>query len=195
MKNKPVYLVVIIFLLFFVQVVFAEILPREKIDVDVEKKAFECRKKLVAIFHDLVKSKKLTVNQLFDTFYIPIPGTNPQKFRTQYDSFTDKLFRPVLDRYLTDKIVFVVAVDRNGYLPTHNSKFSHELTGVEDFDLKQNRTKRIFNDTTGLKAARNKKSFLLQKYYRDTGEVMYDYSIPIFFNDRHWGALRFGYTE
>ncbi len=100
-----------------------------------------------------------------------------------------------MDKYYkkSERIAFVVAVDRNGYLPTHNSRYSQPLTGDRQKDLVNNRTKRIFNDKTGLAAARNTQPYLLQRYFRDTGEVMYDLSVPIFIKDRHWGAIRFGY--
>jgi methyl-accepting chemotaxis protein len=58
-----------------------------------------------------------------------------------------------------------------------------------------NRTKRIFNDRTGLAAAQNTAPFLIQKYQRDTGETMADLSVPIFIDGRHWGAVRIGYRH
>ena len=140
-------------------------------------------------------SGTLNVGQIFDTFYIPIPKTNPQKYRTQYDQYFDEAMRPVIDGYQkkNKRILFAIAVDRNGYLPTHNTKYAQPITGDADYDAKWNRTKRIFNDTTGLAAASNKKPYLLQKYSRDTGEVMSDLSVPIYINGQHWGAVRFGY--
>ncbi len=140
-------------------------------------------------------SGTLNVGQIFDTFYIPIPETNPQKYRTQYDKYFDEAMRPVIDGYQkkNKRILFAIAVDRNGYLPTHNTKYAQPITGDSDYDAKWNRTKRIFNDTTGLAAASNKKPYLLQKYSRDTGEVMSDLSVPIYINGQHWGAVRFGY--
>lgn len=127
--------------------------------------------------------------------YIPISNTNPQKFHTQYDHIFDGVITPIIDRYLAkdERLIFVVLVDKNGYLPTHNSKYSRPLTGDSDNDTKWTRTKRMFNDRTGLAAARNTEPFLLQRYSRDTGEEMGDLSVPIMLHDRHWGAVRIGY--
>jgi methyl-accepting chemotaxis protein len=143
----------------------------------------------------LLTSGRMTTGQLFDTFYVPIPNTDPQKYHTQYDQLTDAILQPILDKYLgfSERIAFVVAVDRNGYLPTHNARYSQPLTGDRDTDAKRNRTKRMFNDRTGLAAARNTNGYLLQRYSRDTGESMSDLSVPIFIQGRHWGALRIGY--
>lgn len=88
-----------------------------------------------------------------------------------------------------------MTVDRNGYLPSHNKRYSKPLTGEHSVDLVGNRTKRIFNDRTGIRAARNKKPYLLQSYQRDTGEFLKDLSAPIIINGRHWGGLRIGYFD
>ena len=55
------------------------------------------------------------------------------------------------------------------------------------------RDKRIFDDPTGKRSAQNTNPFLLQTYARDTGEVLSDLSLPIFINERHWGAVRLGF--
>lgn len=155
----------------------------------------KCTNNVTSLFNNFIKEGKLTQTQLFDTFYIPIPNTYPQKYHTQYDQITDNNLRNILDNCLdqNSNIVFVVAVDKNGYLPTHNTKYSAELTGKPKIDIKKNRTKRIFNGRTGLTASKNIKPFLLQKYNRDTGKNMFDISSPIFIDNKHWGALRIGY--
>ncbi len=166
-------------------------------DKQVKKWAQECRDEITAQFNLLLTSGKLSVPQLFDTFYIPIQNTSPQKFKTQYDTLSDGIILPIIDHYLTldKRLVFVIAVDRNGYLPTHNSRYTKPLTGDLEKDARGNRTKRIFNDRTGLAAARNEKPYLLQRYSRDTGEIMSDLSVPIYIQNRHWGAIRIGYRQ
>ena len=164
-------------------------------DLQVKKWAEDCKKEATVELEMLLSSGRLSIGQLFDTFYIPIPNTDPQKYHTQYDKYSDQLLQIILDKYLEkDKnILFVVIVDVNGYLPTHNLKYSKSLTGDQKVDLLNNRTKRMFNDKTGLAAARNTNPYLMQKYSRDTGETMIDLSVPIFIKDKHWGAIRFGY--
>lgn len=164
-------------------------------DSQVKQWAEECRTQVISQMEQLLTAGKLKENQLFDTFYIPIPNTSPQKYHTQYDRRLDELIQEALDKCLAkdERIAFVVAVDINGYLPTHNKKYSQPLTGKAEVDLNNNRTKRIFNDRTGLAAAKNTEPFLLQRYQRDTGEQMSDISVPILIRGKHWGALRIGY--
>ncbi len=168
-----------------------------RFDRQVYQWALECRSQISQQFNLLLHSGQLNMAQLFDTFYIPIPGTDPQKFRTNYDALADAVLQPIIDQFLLkdQRLVFVVAVDRNGYLPTHNRQFSRPLTGQLEVDTLHNRTKRIFNDRIGLKAARNLGEYLLQGYSRDTGEEMSDLSVPIFIQNRHWGAVRIGYVQ
>ena len=88
------------------------------------------------------------------------------------------------------------AVDRNGFLPTHNQKYCHPQGRDPVWNNANCRNRRIFSDRTGLAAARNQKPFLLQTYRRDMGGgqflVMEDLSAPIMVKGRHWGAFRFG---
>lgn len=154
-----------------------------------------CQQEVVKKLETMLNKGTLKEAELFDTFYVPIPNTQPQKFHTRYDRKTDEELQPLLDTCLQKdaKLVFVVLVDQNGYLPTHNSKYSRPLTGDMEYDAKWNRAKRLFNDRTGLAAAKNKEAYLVQRYDRDTGEQMVDLSIPIRINKRHWGALRVAY--
>lgn len=156
-----------------------------------------CAERITNAMNEWVKSGKVSKERLFSYLYFPIPGTDPQKFTTAYDAFADQDIFPIQEECLakSPNIKFVVTVDKNGYLPTHNQKFSQRLTGHKQIDLVNNRTKRIFNDRTGIRAGRNTNDFLLQLYFRDTGEVMKDLSVPIFIEGRHWGGLRLAYTS
>lgn len=159
--------------------------------------AMECREEIAQGIEGLMKSGKLTQAQVFDTFYVPIANTTPQKFHTQYDKAFDEAFLGLLDGYLkkNPKFVFFILSDRNGYVPTHNSVFSKPLTGAKEYDAKNNRTKVMFNDRTGLAASRSTATFLSQEYQRDTGETMSDLSVPLFVRGQHWGCVRVGYRK
>ncbi len=133
---------------------------------------------------------------VFDKNYKKIPDTNPQKYKTDYDKYFETDVQFIYDKLMAELpgSIFALAVDTNGYAPTHCSKYSKKPTGNYEVDLVNSRDKRIFNDQTGLKAAKNEKKFLLQVYLRDTGEIIADLSMPIYVNDKHWGALRVGLT-
>jgi len=142
-------------------------------------------------------AKEVTPERLFSFLYYPTPNTDPPKFTTDYDKLSDRDILPIQESILarSPAIVFTVTVDKNGYLPTHNQRYSMPLTGNLASDLVNNRTKRIFNDKTGLAAAQNTAPWLVQNYQRDTGETMADLSVPIFVQGKHWGAVRIGYRR
>ena len=42
---------------------------------------------------------------------------------------------------------------------------------------------------TELRRASSTAPFLLQTYIRDTGEVLFDLSVPVFYKGKHWGGI------
>jgi methyl-accepting chemotaxis protein len=142
-----------------------------------------------------IAAKEVSEEKLFSALYFPVPDTDPPKFTTEWDRLSDRDIQPIQELVLTRSgtIVFAVLVDRHGYLPTHNLRYSQPLTGNAGTDLVNNRTKRIFNDKTGISAARSTAPFLIQRYQRDTGEQMVDLSVPVHVKGAHWGAVRIGY--
>ncbi len=139
-----------------------------------------------------------TKEEIFSTLYFPIfPETYPPTFNTFYDDYTDSVTTPAEDEYLArdNRLLYLAMVDRNGYVPSHNSEFSKVITGNQESDSHYHRSKRIFNDIVGFSAARNTNPFLLQNYHRDTGEIIADLSVPVMVFGRHWGAVRCGYKR
>jgi methyl-accepting chemotaxis protein len=103
---------------------------------------------------------------------------------------------PMLE--LSDKVVFCIAVDRNGYIPCLNAAYNQpQRPGEVDWNTKHSRGRRIFDDRTGLAAARNERPFLLQTYRRDMGSgrfvVLKEVAAPITVHGRHWGGVRLAF--
>jgi methyl-accepting chemotaxis protein len=149
------------------------------------------------LFEKALSEGKLNHSQLFSEKYVPIPNTDPQKYHTDYDRFTDDhlpaIQEPILVRH--SNILYAGAVDRKGYFPTHNRKYSQPLTGNYERDLVNNRGKRIFEDRTGRRSGANTQPMLLQTYKRDTGEILHDLSVPIIVKGKHWGGFRIGFKR
>jgi methyl-accepting chemotaxis protein len=152
------------------------------------------------VLSEAVSSGRLTESAAFDRDYQAISGTKPQQFRTRYLEHFDRLLQPIFDGALKfdSRIVFCAAVDENGFLPTHNSKFSLPQGDDPVRNAAFSRNRRFFKDRVGLGAGRNLKPCLVQTYQRDMGggrfAPMVDLSSPIFINGRHWGGLRLAYA-
>ncbi|MGL4975808.1 MAG: methyl-accepting chemotaxis protein, partial [Bosea sp. (in: a-proteobacteria)] len=151
------------------------------------------------LFEEAVKQGAIHVDQLFDENYRPVPGVTPQQFLNGFTSFTDKVLPALQEPLLAAdaRITFCAAVDRNGYLPTHNRKFSQPPSDDPVWNGVHARNRRIFDDGTGLASARNRKPVLLQAYRRDMGDghfaIMHELASPIMVNGRHWGGFRIGF--
>ena len=161
-----------------------------------------CRHKageISALFEEAVDHGRISLAELFDENYRAIPGSDPEQVMTRFTAFTDRVLPPVQEPVLglDPRIVFCAALDRNGYLPTHNLVYSKLQGDDPGWNAANCRNLRIFSDRTGLGAGRNTRPFLLQTYRRDMGggnfALMKDLSAPIAVKGRHWGGLRIGY--
>ncbi|TBU71493.1 methyl-accepting chemotaxis protein [Phytopseudomonas daroniae] len=142
-----------------------------------------------------IQAGRISLADLFDRQYQPIPNCFPAKFRTRFDSHADQVLpaiqEPLLKRH--EGLVFAIATTPEGYVPTHNEAFNHPPTGDRTVDTVKSRSKRMFNDRTGIRCGSHQQRLLLQTYMRDTGELMHDLSVPIHVQGKHWGGLRLGY--
>ncbi|EDM47041.1 methyl-accepting chemotaxis protein [Marinobacter algicola] len=147
------------------------------------------------LFEKAVRDGQLAENALFDKKRTPIPKTEPQKYSSSFDRFTDQQLPTVQEavKGAHPSMVFAIAAAPDGYVPTHNRDFAHAPTGDPKVDLVKSRSKRLFNDRTGARCGSHTQNMLLQTYRRDTGEVMHDLSVPIYVNGKHWGGFRLGY--
>lgn len=151
------------------------------------------KSRIETLFENAISRGKLSLEAVFDTNFKPIPNTNPQKFTTNYDAFTDQTFPEIVDTLMKENpklLFYAVAMHKSGYISTHNARAP--LTGNYEKDLFGNRSKRIFTDS-GVRGANHEKRVLLQTYRRENGDVMHDISIPIYVQGRHWGGFRIGY--
>lgn len=152
------------------------------------------------LFEEGIASGRITKQDLFNRKYTPMGGTNPPQFRARFTDFTDAVLPAIQEPMLafSDKVVFCAAIDPNGYLPTHNKRFSQPQGDNPEWNAANARNRRMFDDRVGLKAGRNTQPFLLQVYRRDMGGgkfvMMKDLSAPIIVDGSHWGGLRVAYT-
>ena len=150
-------------------------------------------------FEEAVERGQITAQALFDRDYRALPGTEPQQFTARFTELCDRLLPQLQEPALAldPRVVFCAAVDRNGYLPTHNRRFSQPQGRDPVWNAANCRNRRIFDDRVGLKAGNSTAPFLLQVYRRDMGGgafmLMKDLSAPIRVKGRHWGGLRLAY--
>ncbi len=139
--------------------------------------------------------KMLTVEDVFDRNYREIPGTNPTQYHTSYDTTFDRWIQGIEDQFLLDEDVeYAVLFDKNGYVPTHNSRFSAPQTGEYAHDLAKSRSKRIYSSYEGINSILEYKGNEVRKelYVRDTGETIWNIGAPVMVSGERWGSFIIG---
>ncbi|NOX20200.1 MAG: hypothetical protein GXO99_02910, partial [Nitrospirae bacterium] len=104
------------------------------------------------------------------------------RYASGADNYFEVQILPLLKKWksLDSRIIYVVIMDRNGYMPVH---------------LDPGRSGVIMEDQVSLKGARSEK-VIGQAFRRPKevgGELVNDISAPIFVNGKHWGCIRIGY--
>ncbi len=149
-------------------------------------RAMEAGVALTRIFENAVASGAISIEDMFDTDYVEIAGTNPVQHRTKILDWADRALPPFQEAFLAKdpRMAFCVMIDRNGYLPVHNKIYSHpQRPGDVAWNTANSRNRRIFNDPAGLAAGRNQRAYLIQSYARDMGNgntvMMREIDVPI----------------
>jgi len=151
-------------------------------------------------FAQAVEHGQITLADLFDEHYQPIANSQPLQHIARHSQFTDRIL-PAFQEPLADfdpRIIFACTTDRNGYIATHNTKFSATPTRDPVWNAGNCRNRRIYEDRVGVASGRNRDAFLLQIYRRDMGGgnhvLMKHVSCPITVGGRHWGGLRCAFS-
>jgi len=129
---------------------------------------------------------------VFDRSYRKVPKIQPPKYETAYHRVVAAKLQDLYEEVLEQLpgAVSLIAVDTNGYAPTHCRKFSIH-TGDSEKDQVFSRHQRIFSDPVGIKSARSLDPFLAQIYVQlNTGRTLLEIASPITINGSHWGAMR-----
>jgi len=157
--------------------------------------------RIAAAFEQGLAGRRISEADLFDTTYEELSGTQPQQYMTRSTRFCEALLPAIIDPVndADPRMVFCIPTDRNGYLPVHNREYSQPpRPGDLLWNTAHCRNRRIFDDRTGLLAARNVRPFLVQAYPRDMGggriALLKEVDVPVTVRGRHWGAVRVAIT-
>src|SRR5579863_7491408 len=163
-------------------------------------RAVDAANQVTGALEKLINTGKLTQDALFDNDYVPIEGTDPIQHRTRFLSAVDEVLPSIQEPLLArdPRMIFCAAVDRNGYLPVHNRKYSlAQRSGETLWNTVNARNRRIFDDRAGLAAGRSVRPYLIQVYPRDMGNgltiIMREIVAPIRVFGKHWGGFRTAY--
>jgi methyl-accepting chemotaxis protein len=157
-------------------------------------------RRIGALFEDALAKGGITEGDLYDVDYQAVAGSNPVQFTTRHLAKLEQWLTPLQEEWKASdpRIVFCCAVDRNGYLPVHNTAYSKpQKTDDPVLNAANCRNRRIFDDRAGLTCARSTQPIYIHAYKRDMGgetvQVLKEFVAPIMVNGRHWGGFRCAY--
>jgi methyl-accepting chemotaxis protein len=163
-------------------------------------RAIDAADRIGRAFAQAISERAITLDDLFDNNYVPIPGTDPQQHRTRFLDLCERLLPDIQETLLASdrRLIFCAAVDRNGYLPMHNLIYSKpQRPGEHLWNTANSRNRRIFDDRAGLSAGRVVRPYLIQNYPRNMGDrivMMWEVDAPIRVFGKHWGGFRTAYA-
>lgn len=180
----------------FNAVISAGVSPR---DTEIVELAASFRDELVALTEGAIAASELRIDQLFDTNYRLVQGTNPELYRTGLSDWADANWRPLFDRLRKahSSVIMCSAADMNGFLPTHVSEHSRKPVGDLAHDTRYCRNGRVLLDDVD-KLAKASTAPCFMTVYRQEGDgtnyvVVRNVYTPVIIQGRRWGDLEVAY--
>lgn len=154
-------------------------IKKDKTDVFMEEYLMAIEKEFALRLEDAIRKSKIDEDSLFDENYISIDNN---RYSVRSNAFFDNEVLPLLKNWAQKdrRIIYVVTMDRNGYMPTH---------------IMPNRAKIKMTDSVSLNGAKSKE-VIGQAFRRPVeagGELVIDIAAPVSIRGRHWGCIRIGY--
>lgn len=144
----------------------------------------------------------ITLDDVFDAEYQPVPGTNPLQHTTRFNGFADMYIRPILDRVMlaTPRSIGCVISDNNGYLPTHLSLRSQPQGNDVEWNNTWSRNRRQMGlDDATARAIESDAPSMLNCYRMTLGNGDFlpvkNVFVPVYFGGHRWGNCELAYVD
>jgi methyl-accepting chemotaxis protein len=143
----------------------------------------------------------LTMEDLFDTDYQAVKGSNPPRFTTRLTRWAEQNWQPIIDGMKArhpDAILSCVPTSREGFLPIHLKEFSRVPTGDLAHDTKYCRNGRILLEGTDHIAKASDQEYMMAVYRHEgdgkTFKTVRNVYVPVRINGRRWGDAELAYV-
>ncbi|RST30827.1 chemotaxis protein [Sphingomonas ginkgonis] len=160
----------------------------------------EAMREVASVVERGIEQGEVSLEQVFDRNYVPVPGSNPQQYDTGFCTFADSHIRPILDHYKarSNKIIGSAITDVNGYLPTHLSARSLPQGADPVWNEANCRNRRILMDEQTRLAIQSEKPAMLATYRMELGDTavaVKNIFVPLFIKGRRWGNYEIAYRD
>jgi methyl-accepting chemotaxis protein len=181
----------------FDRIVHAGLSPEDSVMVG---QAQAMMQELVAHTEAALARGAVTMSALFDTDYQPIPGTNPQLYRTRLTDWAHAEWRPFLDRAKASdpRVLAAACTDMSGFLPAHLTERSRTPTGDVNHDTQFCRNGRIMLEAIDRKAKVSTAPYMMAVYRQegdgDSYVVVRNVYVPLVLGGKRWGDFELAYS-
>ncbi|MDQ8755515.1 methyl-accepting chemotaxis protein [Sphingosinicella sp. LHD-64] len=159
-------------------------------------------REIQSVVERAVRKGEIGIEDVFDTDYVPMLGTNPLQHETRFCEFADAWVRPILDRLMTEepRLIATAITDINGYLPTHLSERSQpQRPDDPEWNAEHCRNRRNFIDDVTRRAIASDKEAMLATYGMELGGGRYlavkNVFVPLYLGGRRWGNFELAYRD
>lgn len=181
----------------FDRIVKAGLSPQDSVMVE---RAQEIARTLEKRAEEAIERGELTMEQIFDTNYREIPGSNPVRYRTTFCDWADQNWQPIDDRVADENPVVLMCSqsDMNGFLPTHLSNHSQKPTGDLAHDTEFCRNGKIIFGSIDKRAKESTDPYMMA-VYRQEGDgknyvVVRNIYAALTIGGRRWGDFELAYA-
>jgi methyl-accepting chemotaxis protein len=164
--------------------------------------AQEACREIMGLIEAGVARGEIDMEAVFDTDYVPMPGTDPVQYETRFCGFADTHVQPVLDRLMAQepRLIATAMTDNQGYLPTHISARSQpQRPGDPEWNAEHCRNRRNFIDDITRRAIASDKEAMLATYGMELGQGRYlpvkNVFVPLWVRGRRWGNFELAYRD
>ena len=168
-------------------------------DTMMVERAKEWKREIEALTEQAIERGQVTMDQLFDTDYKEISGTNPQLYTTSLCKWAESAWQPLFDRANASDpgVMATICTDMNGFLPAHSTEYSQPPNGDIVHDTQYSRSGRIILDTIDKKAKDSDAPYMMAAYRHEADGLKYNILrmsyLPLIFKGRRWGNFEVAY--
>jgi len=170
-------------------------------DQDFVELAKEQAAAIIEVTEAAIANGVLTMADLFDNDYQPIPGSNPPRFTTRLTRWAEQHWQQIIEDMKArrpDTILSCVPTSREGFLPIHLREFSRKPTGDLAHDTKYCRNGRILIGGIDDLAKASEQDYMMAVYRHEgdgkTFTTVRNVYVPIRINGRRWGDAEIAYV-
>ena len=181
----------------FDRIVKAGLSPRDSLMVE---RTIEQARRIEQVTQAALACGELDLEQVFDQDYRPVPGTNPQLYRTRFSDWADRNWRPLYDALIAAEAEARIcsASDTRGFLPTHLTENSRRPTGDLAHDTTYCRNGRIMLTPIDKVAKASNEPYTMAVYRQEgdgqTYRVVRNVYVPLVIGGRRWGDFELAYS-